>query len=341
MTARNIESLHTHTTLSDGKLSQQELFQLAESLGISVLAFTDHDAVPSPEIMRGLDTLRDGPTKWIIGTELTAGLPEELAPETGTAHIIGLFVDPSNQKLLDHCARAQQSRVKRMTVIVSNLQNLGFTITTEDCLEASAGDSVGRPHIVEALSKHFENNVIMEKIRREMAADAAHDPLIQEHYTRMMQKDARQYPYTLLLSPHAYRKAYAEHTYMPDLDQAVALIRDAGGVAIMAHYFTIRSKISFEVLEQLLAGKRLDGVEVVYGFREYNTDGEQTLERERQALRDLAAKHGAIITGGSDAHTREDLETYAENGWFSSESVGFTERVLSTGKVSKKFSSLE
>ena len=63
-----IESLHTHTVLSDGKLTHREMFDLAESLGISVLAFTDHDAVSSPEIMAELETLRDRKTKWIIGT---------------------------------------------------------------------------------------------------------------------------------------------------------------------------------------------------------------------------------------------------------------------------------
>jgi len=59
-----IESLHTHTTLSDGKLSHRELFELAESLGISVLAYTDHDAVPSPTTVAELETFRGRKTKW-------------------------------------------------------------------------------------------------------------------------------------------------------------------------------------------------------------------------------------------------------------------------------------
>ncbi len=336
-----IESLHTHTTLSDGKLTHREMFDLAESLDISVIAFTDHDSVPSPNTMTELEGLRDRKTKWIIGTELTAGLPEELSPSVGSMHIIGLFIDPTNEALLEHCRLAQEDRIKRMQKIVEGLQNLGFNLTAENCLEASGGDSVGRPHIVEALKKYPENNIVMEKIRREMGATAENDTATQERYTTMMQKGEKSYPYDLLLTPDAFRKCYVELGYLPDLDQAVALIRNAGGVAILAHYFSIRSKMSLEILEKILSEKRLDGVEVVYGLREYGTAREKDIENERKVLRGFVDQYGVIGAGGSDAHSKEDLENYVAQNWFSAETSGFTERILNTHKVDKKFSSLE
>lgn len=336
-----IESLHTHTTLSDGKMTHQELFDLAESLGVSVLAFTDHDAVPSPAIMTELEGLRGRDTKWIIGTELTCNLPRELAPATAGVHLIGLFVDPQNEALLKHCERAQASRITRMRKIVEGLQGLGFIITAEDCLAASGGESVGRPHIVEALKRRTENNTVMEKIRLEMRTAGESDPDIKERYDQMMQKGERQYPYSLILSPEAFRSTYFENDYMPDLDEAVALVRNAGGVAIIAHYFTVRTKLPLEILEKLLAEKRLDGVEVVYGMRAYGTTEEYAIEKERAILREMSKKHGTIMAGGSDAHTREDLALFSNSDWFSGETAGFTENILATGKVSKKFSSLE
>lgn len=335
-----IESLHTHTTLSDGKLSHREMFDLAESLGVSVVAFTDHDAVPPPEAMQTLESLRSRTTKWIAGIEITADLPHELKPASASMHIIGLFVDPANKALLEHCHRAQEARVRRMEKIVTNLQALGFHLTAEDCLEMSGGESVGRPHIVRALAKYPENTIVTERIRREMAADADHDPALRARYQKMMEKGETQYPYVLFLSPDAYRNGYAEHDYMPDLDQAVALIRGAGGVAVIAHYHTIRMKMSLEIFDKLLAEKRIDGAEVVYGLREYGTSGEKTLIAEQSKLRTIIAKHGALALGGSDAHTREDLETYAAAPWFSGETAGFTERVLATGRVDTRFSSL-
>lgn len=328
-----VESLHTHTTLSDGKLTHREMFELAQTLGISVIAFTDHDAVPPPEIIAELEGLRDRTTKWIIGIEMTADLPVELKPDIGTMHIIGLFVDPENEALVEHCNLAQKARIKRMNAIVENLQNLGFKITAEDCLEMSGGESVGRPHIVQAINKYGENNIVIEKIRLEMADEASRNPAVQEQYTRMMQKGVNNYPYTLFLTPESFRKGYVDSDYMPDLDKAVKLIRDAGGVAILAHYFTIRSKMPYDSLEHVLAEKRLDGVEIVYGLREYGTDGEKEMDKERQALRDMAKKYDVLALGGSDAHTMEDLERYVMNDWFSKETIGFTENVLAYKKA--------
>lgn len=336
-----IETLHTHTTLSDGKLTHREMFELAQSLGIAVIAFTDHDAVPPPSIMAELEALRERTLKWIVGIEITADLPKELKPASGAMHIIGLFLDPTNEALVEHCRLAQKGRIKRMEDMVTNLQTLGFRITAEDCFEMSGGESVGRPHIVQAINKYPENNLVMEKIRLEMADEASHNPDIQEKYARMIQKGERQYPYTLFLSPDSFRKGYAEHDYMPDLDDAVKLIRSAGGVAILAHYFSIRSKMPFEALDRVLAEKRLDGVEVVYGLREYGTDGEKEMDKERNALREMAKKYEALALGGSDAHTVEDLERYVMSDWFSKETIGFTAKVLETGRVNKRFSSLE
>jgi hypothetical protein len=336
-----IESLHTHTTLSDGKLTHRELFDLAESLEVSVLAFTDHDAVPSVETMTELESLRGRDTRWVIGTELTCDLPRELAPNSAGVHLIGLFVDPRNEALLKHCERAQASRITRMRKIVEGLQGLGFIITAEDCLAASGGESVGRPHIVEALKRRTENNTVMEKIRTEMREAGEHDPSIKESYAYMMQKGEHQYPYTLLLSPDSFRSTYFENDYMPDLDEAVALVRGAGGIAVIAHYYTVRTKLPLEILEKLLAEKRLDGVEVVYGMRGYGTTEEDAIEKERATLRGMAQRHGAIIAGGSDAHTKEDLAFYVDNDWFSGETTGFTANILVTGKVAKQFSSLD
>lgn len=335
-----IESLHTHTTTSDGKLTHRELFDLAESLDIAVLAFTDHDALPSPEIISELDTLRDKKTKWIIGIEITSGMPAELGRDMGSAHIIGLFVDPLNRNLLEHCKKAQEDRTKRMKKMVANLKELGFVITEDDCLEASGGDSVGRPHIVEALDKYPENNLVTEKLRLEMAKEAESDPALQEKYNYMMMKGERSYPYSLFLAHGAFREAYAGHEYMPDLDETVALIRDAGGVCVIAHYFTVRKKMSLDILENLLAQKRIDGVEVVYGIGEYKTDREKDIIAERQTLRGLATKYNALAIGGSDAHSKEDLEHYVANDWFSNESAGFAQKIIATGKVNPKFSSL-
>lgn len=337
----HIESLHTHTTLSDGKLFHKQMFDLAGSLDISVVAFTDHDAVLNGEAIAYLESVRSSKTKWISGIEISAAPPKEIEGlGKGGLHIIGLFVDPKNTALQEHCRKAQSARIVRMQKIVSNLHELGFILSEEDCLKASGGETVGRPHIVEAINAHPENESAMQKLLAEMEKDARTDQEIKIKYNAMMDSGPYQYPYVLFLSHDSYRKAYVDVSYAPDLDEASALIRNAGGISIIAHYFTVKKKMPFDFIEKLLAEKRIDGMETVYGLWHADLKDEPELEAEKIKVRELVKKYGSLETGGPDAHRKEDMERYAELTVFSNPSIGMTEKLLASGKVNKKFSSL-
>lgn len=317
------------------------MFELAQSVGVSVIAFTDHDAVPDDTELAYLESVCGAETKWIIGVEITAGLPQELPDQShGGLHIIGLFVDPKNVALLRHCERAQIARVERMEKIVANLQNLGFTITAEDCLRASGGESVGRPHIVEALAAHPENQTIMMHMMEEMKKDAKQDPVLRKKYERMIESGERQFPYTLFLSGDSYRKAYAEPSYCPDLDEAVKLIHNAGGIASIAHYFSVKKKMPLPFIEKLLREKRIDGMETVYGLWHVGQSDEQEMKDDQKELGCLLDLYGGLRTGGSDAHTEEEMRRYASLKDFSQESAGMAQKILDSGMVNRRFSSL-
>ena len=114
------ESLHNHTVDSDGTQTHLEVLKTAEELGYGVIAFTDHDLVPKADT---LDRLRayDGPVKWLIGTELSSGLPQDMGGvEKGMVHILGLFIDPTNQALSDqskHGSGQEPTNIQRRTLI--------------------------------------------------------------------------------------------------------------------------------------------------------------------------------------------------------------------------------
>jgi len=337
-----IQSLHTHTTNSDGKLSYKEMFELTESLDISVVAFTDHDAVLTDEGLEYLENVRDSKTKWISGIEISSAPPKEITEAgmgKGGLHIIGLFVDPKNEALKEHCKKAQAARIVRMQKIVSNLKDLGFTITEEDCLKASGGETVGRPHIVQALESHPENKKVMDSLREEMREDARRSENIHVAYEEMMENGEYQYPYALFLSHTAYRPAYVDVTYAPDLDETAKLIRDAGGVAFIAHYFTAKKKMPLSFIEKLLSEKRIDGLETIYGLWHVGKADEQELETQKDDIKKLLLKYSALQSGGPDAHHEEDMRLYAENNVFSGPSQGMAENIIASGKVSTKNSS--
>jgi predicted metal-dependent phosphoesterase TrpH len=332
------ESLHNHTTHSDGKLTYPEIFRLAEGHGVGVMAFTDHDALPDRDALAFLDSVRDREMKWVIGIEMTSALPRELGGKiVGDFHIVGLFVDPENVALKDHCERAQAARIDRMEGIVRNLQGLGFDITAEDCLRASGGESVGRPHIVEALHAKPENLAVEERLRGEMEEAAKSDTSIAERYAVMMGQGPKQYPYGLYLTPTSFRPAYVEHTYMPPMDDAVALIRGAGGIAILAHYFTVAGRISTEMLEGFFRDGRLDGAEVLYGLSFEGTSREKEIVEQRRAVAEIVSRTGALRSAGADTHHAEDLGFYLPQA--AEVSPGMAEVMLRSGKADRRFSS--
>src|SRR5262245_56689114 len=101
------ESLHNHTTASDGTQTYAQVLETARRCGIGVVAFTDHDMLPSETEVERLRQY-DGPVKWLIGCEISSGLPRELGGgPTSSLHVLGLFCDPGNAALREHCARAQ------------------------------------------------------------------------------------------------------------------------------------------------------------------------------------------------------------------------------------------
>ncbi|HUD11609.1 MAG TPA: hypothetical protein VMS08_04305, partial [Candidatus Saccharimonadia bacterium] len=235
------ESLHNHTTSSDGILTREQLLNVAEKNGLGVLAFTEHDWLPSEQIVTQMKTY-NGPVKWIMGLEVSAGMPTELGggPNSGI-HLVTPFIDPTNPALREHCRRAMASREERVKDTVKNLQGLGFNVTVDDCLRESAGGSLVRPHIVRAILGHPENLPILEDLRAKMERAARLDAALKIKYDQMMagveKKGIENLPYNLFLTDGAFiPDILADTHYWKDMGACVKLIRDAGGVAILAHW---------------------------------------------------------------------------------------------------------
>lgn len=323
----NYESLHNHTTLSDGAQSPRQVLKTAGQHGFGVVALTDHDALPDSKILADLKNYR-GPVKWLIGIELSSGLPRELGGGSASMfHVLGLFTDPASPALLEHCRRAREARLERMERLVVNLRQLGLTISADDCLAESGGESVGRPHVVAALLKHPENLPVIERLRRRMEQAAAHDAKLANEYREMMRRyegqGAAALPYGLFLSDRAFvPDVYVDYAYWADMDQSVALIRGAGGIALIAHWPTIMEKVDAAMLERFLLEKRLDGVELATGFV-----GPATQE-QTGLLRQMADRTGAATSLGVDGHEAADFERFIRQTGMAAETAGQTARLI-------------
>jgi predicted metal-dependent phosphoesterase TrpH len=169
-------------------------------------------------------------------------------------HMLGYWIDPA--ALAPACERAQRERVTRAREIVERLNSEGVEVRFEDAI-AEAGDasSVGRPHIAKAAGTRPE----------EMSA-------FFEEY----------------LVPGA--RAFVSRRW-PTAAEAIELIHEAGGAAVLAHPFWDLDEPA--AVAALIDDLDLEGVEVFYPSH----DREQT-----RFLVEVCADRGLAATGSSDFH---------------------------------------
>ena len=170
-------------------------------------------------------------------------------------HMLGYWIEPA--AIAAACERAQRERRERAAEIVSKLRAAGFELTLEDAIaEAGDAESIGRPHIARAAG----------------ATKETMDAFFEEW-----------------LVPGKGR-AFVSRRW-PTAAEAVDLIHEAGGAAVLAHPFWDISEPR-EVAE-LVADLDLDGVECFYPTH----DRVQT-----KFLLDLCADRALAATGSSDFH---------------------------------------
>lgn len=324
------ESLHNHTNISDGKQTHLGLLATAEQHGFGQIIFTDHDLLPDKQAMQRLAIYR-GPVKWDVGIEVSSGWPKELGGGVANMfHILGLPVDAQNSELIKYCQQASDARVERFTRTITNLQKAGFTINAKRA-QAIAGDgNPGSPHVTAALIEVATNVERLKKLASQMKSEAEVDPKLKSSYDDMMlrfnnrNQDYSQLVYPILLSAQAFvPDIYVPYLYWLDMDQTVSLIRSAGGVAVLAHWPTVKDKIDLTLLESLLASDRLDGLEYRSAFVD-----DPNIETVSNELKNLAQKHHKLATIGIDAHNEEDFARFIEIKDLPAETVGQWQQIL-------------
>jgi hypothetical protein len=189
------------------------------------------------------------PITLVPGVELSA------VQDGRDVHVLGYFVDAEDADLLQHLNDLREARTRRARSMVGALAEAGYDVDLDEVLALSDGGAIGRSHIARALVRkgHAEN-----------VADAF-QRLIGRGRPFYVAKDVR--------AP----------------DEVVGVIRDAGGIAVLAHPAVSR----VEDLIGPLAELGLAGVEA------YHAD--HTPE-QRERLAADARQRGLLVTGGTDYH---------------------------------------
>jgi 3',5'-nucleoside bisphosphate phosphatase len=203
----------------------------------------------------------------VLGAEVSC-----LTTDGISVHMLGLLFDGADEPMQQMLSDSRDTRLPRMRKMVALLQADGFDISLEDVYQAAPDQAtIGRPHLADAL--------VAKKIvatRDEAFADLLHNE----------------------------SKYYVTHA-APTPADAIATIKKAGGVAVIAHPFASRRGqiLTAETFQDLvIAG--LDGIEV------HHRDQNST---EQQVLTEIARELHLVTTGASDYHGTGKLNAMAEN----------------------------
>ncbi len=135
--------LHLHSTASDGGFTPKQVVEHAFEIALSAIALTDHDTVEGiPEAQtRALE----------LGLPFIPGIEMTSVDRNNEIHILGYFLNPEDEKLKETLQTSKHLTLKRLTSITKLLTELGYPLTMEEVREMGKGESLGRPHIAQAM----------------------------------------------------------------------------------------------------------------------------------------------------------------------------------------------
>jgi predicted metal-dependent phosphoesterase TrpH len=192
--------------------------------------------------------------------EIVPGIEFSAEHDGASLHVLAYWVDPTAPALVEELKRLTDTRFRRGELMVEKLRELGYDISF-DRVHAIAGDDlIARPHIAQAM---VEAGIVSEE---------------REAFDRFISDGGIAY--------------VPKHALAP-LD-ALRLIRDAGGVCVLAHpaMWKGNGSVPDELIEQMAAGG-MAGLEVDHPDHD---------EEHRRHYGELAASLGLVATGASDCH---------------------------------------
>jgi predicted metal-dependent phosphoesterase TrpH len=250
--------LHIHSTASDGSFTPAEILDHAQKLNLAAIAITDHDSIDGSR-----EALRIGipsSINFLTGVEISAAHPP-FFPGSGSFHILGYDIRLDNRDLNQALSKLQDARKNRNPAILKLLNKLGFKISLEEVKQEAGEGQLGRPHIAYAMVKKGYVASITEAFDKYLGNNGP---------------------------------AYVDK-YRIECEQAITIIRAAGGVPVLAHpaLLNIENDQKFDVLLQDLMKIGLAGIEVYYPGHS---------PRQIRQYTELAGKYGLLMTGGTDFH---------------------------------------
>ena len=262
--------LHIHSKNSDGADTVEELIPKIKEANVDIFALTDHDRTDGWD--KAGELANHLGLSFIPGIEITT---EGRVPDgEGNIHPFGIHLlaylpNPNDPELVAILTTNQKSRVTRAKAFVANLQAKYPLLTFELVLRiAQEGSTLGRPDIAQALVELGEYPTVNDVFN---APD----------------------------SPIHKRSPYYVRNEAPDVLEVIRIVRNAGGVPVVAHPL---ARTSSEDDQPTYLPREHFQAMVEAGLLGLETQHKEVAPATREVLELFAKEHNLITTGSSDYH---------------------------------------
>ena len=243
--------LHCHTSLSDGSLDIKSALDFAKRVGLEYIAITNHDTLDQLDFAQEYG--KKIGIKVIMGVELSTR-----NPENGRKVHLLCYLPQKTKELEQMMATTCKNRNRAGEEMVRRIA-MDYPITMDDVKKHSRhSKSIYKTHIMRAFMDYGYAHVV---------------------YGRFFQHIFKE-----------NKEKYAVAVDYPSIYDAIEVVHQAGGVAVLAHPCAYKS---MELLETLAREHKIDGVEL---HHPRNTPESQEI------IKKIAQKYQLIVTGGTDFH---------------------------------------
>ena len=189
------------------------------------------------------------------GIEVISGIELTAQHEGSEVHILGYMLDYKSPELLEKLSVVRKDRVERIYRITEKLKAMGLELDPQAVFAIAGAGTVGRLHVARVMVKEGLVGSVFEAFRKYIGDKCA--------------------AYVL-----GFRFTPAE---------AITLIKDSGGIPVLAHPYILNN----DSLIPVFAGLGMRGLEVYYP--------EHSKGMINNYLK-LAKENDLLVTGGSDCH---------------------------------------
>ncbi len=271
--------LHIHTLVSDGVSTPLEILAAAKEAGLKKISITDHDALGAYRHWGDLFARAKE-----LGIELVSGIELDADFRRRELHLLGYGFQVDDPALNRHLVATQRVRKQRVRLQLAII-NQFFKRKVVDAKKVflPQRDTLMKPHLVHAM---IDQGLFADY--RQAAGWLSEIARVQIHVPKLP---------------------------LPD---AIAMIRNAGGEAILAHpgYMVKETDVSLAAFLEEFVPLGLAGMEVDYPYFQEKEPGPPFPDPASEGamvaeLRELSERFGIKATRGSDAHDVEALQAFA------------------------------